>query len=153
MVDVVDGPESVLITLRDTTTGATSLVEARHVVAADGAHSATRRAVGVAMHGPDRLEDGANVLFHAPLWDLLGEHRYGIYAADDGEHQGIFLPAGTGDRWLFGLGASAHRGEAEQYTPQGLTRLLRACSGVADLPVRLERFGTLEHRLHHSAAA
>ena len=36
-------------------TGAPRIVRARYLVAADGAHSAVRRALGIAMRGPDRL--------------------------------------------------------------------------------------------------
>jgi putative polyketide hydroxylase len=78
VVDVSDRPDGVQATLRDLTTGETRLVRARYLVATDGAHSATRAGLGIAMHGPDQLVHSANVLFHAPLWSVLGEHRYGI---------------------------------------------------------------------------
>jgi putative polyketide hydroxylase len=58
VVDVTDGPDAVRVTRRDAVTRATRVVNARYVVAADGAHSPVRRAVGIAMNGPDRLAAG-----------------------------------------------------------------------------------------------
>ncbi len=104
VVDVAEGPDAVQVVLRDSTTGAERVVETGYVVAADGFRSAVRHAIGIPMDGPDNLSTSAMALFRAPLWDLLGGHRYGIYGVDHAEGQGTFLPAGRGDRWLFGVG-------------------------------------------------
>ena len=85
VVDVADGPDAVRVALRDVTTGATRFVEADYVVGADGAYSAVRRSVGMPMHGSDRLATTTTALFRAPLWELLGDYRYGIYGVDHAE--------------------------------------------------------------------
>jgi putative polyketide hydroxylase len=126
--------------VRDTATGGTDVVEAEHVVAADGARSAVRRAVGIALHGPDDLAASAIAVFHAPLWQLLGPHRYGIYTVAGG---GTFLPAGPGDRWLYGVGTYDPAVEgAGDFTADRFAASIRAGAGVPDLPVRVERWGT-----------
>ena len=141
VVEVAGRPEAVGVALRDAATGATRAVDARYVVAADGAHSAVRCALGIEMHGPDRLAASATALFRAPLWDLLGVHRYGIYGVDHAEGQGTFLPAGPGDRWLYGVAYDPrHEGPAD-FTAERFTRLIRLGSGVADLAPRVERVG------------
>ena len=148
VVDVAAGPDAVRVALRDTGTGvagATRVVDAGYVIAADGASSAVRRAVGIPMHGPDSLSAAATALFRAPLWDLLGPHRYGIYVVDHAAGQGTFLPAGRDDRWLYGV----ENYDPEQEGPADLTaerftRLIRLGAGVFDLPVRIERIGTFE---------
>ena len=48
-------PDGVRAVLRDVTGGSERIVEARYLVAADGAHSSVRAALGIDMHGPDRL--------------------------------------------------------------------------------------------------
>jgi putative polyketide hydroxylase len=78
--------------------GASRFVDARYLIAADGAHSAVRRALAIEMRGPDRLVEATTALFHAPLWELLSDLRYGLYAITNPEAEGVFLPAGRGDR-------------------------------------------------------
>jgi putative polyketide hydroxylase len=102
VVDVDEDSVGVRVTLRRRATGAERHVRARHVVAADGAHSAVRRRLGIAMHGPDRLMECATVLFRAPLWHLVGERRHGYYDVTVPGAEGLLLPAG-GDRWLYGV--------------------------------------------------
>jgi 2-polyprenyl-6-methoxyphenol hydroxylase-like FAD-dependent oxidoreductase len=142
VVDVAEGPDTVRVVLRDVTTSTARVVEASYVLAADGSRSAVRQAVGIPMYGPDNLAASAMALFRAPLWDLLGEHRYGIYGVDHAEGQGTFLPAGRGDRWLFGVGYDAERKGPADFTPERLSRLIRLGAGVADLAPRIERVGT-----------
>jgi putative polyketide hydroxylase len=142
VVKVMDGLDTVRVAVRDATTGTTRVVDARYVVAADGAHSAVRRAVGISMRGPDRLAASATALFRAPLWELLGAHRYGIYGVDHAEGKGTFLPAGSGDRWLYGVGYDPDREGSADFTAARFTRLIRLGAGVADLAARVERVGT-----------
>jgi putative polyketide hydroxylase len=137
VVDVSDRPDGVQATLRDLTTGETRLVRARYLVATDGAHSATRAGLGIAMHGPDQLVHSANVLFHAPLWSVLGEHRYGIYFVAIPGAAGVFVPAGRGDRWVYGV----HTEAPAELTADDFIRRIRLGAGVADLRPRIVRTG------------
>ena len=142
LVDLAERPDAVRVRLRDAATRATRAVEAAYVVAADGAHSTVRRAAGIPMHGPDRLAASATAVFHTPLWDLLGPHRYGIYVVSHAEGQGTFLPAGPGDRWLYGLGGyDPDREDPASFTAERFARLIRLGAGVADLAPRVERLG------------
>jgi putative polyketide hydroxylase len=102
VVDLDGDDDGVRVTLRERATGAEREVHARHLVAADGAHSAVRRRLGIAMHGPDRLMECATVLFRAPLWQLVGDRRHGYYDVTVPGAEGLLLPAG-GDRWLYGV--------------------------------------------------
>jgi len=72
-----------------------------YVVAADGARSRVRAALGIGMAGPDGLETACTTPFEAPLWDVVGDRRYGIYWITDPAARGLLLPAG-GDRWIYG---------------------------------------------------
>lgn len=131
LTGIVAGHDGARASLRDVRTGATRTVEARYVVAADGARSAVRAALGIELGGPDNLMAGFTTLFRAPLWDVVGDRRHVIYSVTHEAAPGAFIPAG--DRWLFGL-----RGE-DAPDAREAAKLIRLGAGVADLPVRIER--------------
>jgi putative polyketide hydroxylase len=132
--------DEVEVVLRDLATGAVDTVRTRYVIAADGAHSRIRRALGIAMRGPDDIGHVVSALFRAPLWPVVGDHRHGIYSVDRPEGAGTFLPAGRGDRWTYGTWVERH--EIDHYTPQRFVERIRAGAGIADLDVAIERTGS-----------
>jgi putative polyketide hydroxylase len=132
LTGVFAGPDGARAQLRDVSTGALRAVHARYVVAADGARSALRRALGIPMIGPDDLMAGFTTLFHAPLWDVVGEHRHLIYSVTHAATPGSFIPAGPSDRWLLGLPGDAP-------DDRHAAKLIRLGAGVPDLPVQVER--------------
>ena len=91
------------------------------------------------MHGPDGLAHVVNAVFRAPLWRVVGEHRYGIYSVDHPDGAGTFLPAGRGDRWGYGTWVDPQ--DIEGYTPERFVRRIRAGAGIDDLDVSIERTG------------
>ena len=122
--------------LRDVRTGALHAVHARHVVAADGARSAVRSALGIALSAPAGVVmEGFTTLFRAPLWEVVGERRHLLYSVTHSETPGTFLPAGPSDRWLFGLRSEGAQAPDERRAAE----LIRIGAGVPDLPVRVER--------------
>jgi putative polyketide hydroxylase len=116
------------VVLRDVCTGGRRTVHAGFVVAADGARSAVRRAVGIRMAGAEGVLEGVTTLIRSPLWHVVGPHRHVLYSATIPDAPGTFLPAGPGDRWLYGA--------AEDDRP--VADLIRLGAGVPDLPVRVE---------------
>ncbi len=134
-------PNGVRILLSDAAGGPSRVVEASYLIAADGAHSTVRRALGIEMHGPDRLMEAVSTLFRAPLTELLGHHRYGLYAVMHPEAEGVFLPAGRGDRWLYATMNEPGGGVAE-LTEERMAERIRVGAGVPALEPRIERIGT-----------
>ena len=129
--------DGVTVELRQRATGERRTVRAGHLVGADGAHSRTRGLLGIAMDGPDHLDEQLTVLFEAPLDDVVGDRRYGIYFIQHPEAGGVFVPNGGGDRWLYGRGWEPEQERLEDYTDARLAALIRTAAGVADLPVRV----------------
>jgi 2-polyprenyl-6-methoxyphenol hydroxylase-like FAD-dependent oxidoreductase len=138
LVEVDSGPDGVRAVLRDVAGGERRTVHARYLVAADGAHSRVRARLGIRMHGPDHLTDAVTALFRAPLWKLVGEHRYGLYAITKPAADGVFLPAGIGDRWLY---ATELDRELADVTEETMARRIRLGAGAADVRPRIERIG------------
>ena len=51
------------------------------MIGADGARSVVRRRLGIGVSETEDLLEALSVL-HAPLWEVVGRHRYGIYVTD-----------------------------------------------------------------------
>ena len=129
------------IGLRDHETGARRNVLADYVIGADGARSAVRSSIGIGRQSTERLVESLSVLFHAPLWDVVGEHRFGIYSINDPSMPGTFLPAGQGDRWLYAFGWDPAVEKITDYTEDRFAALIRSAAGVDDLPIKVDSFG------------
>ena len=129
--------DSVTVELRQRATGERRTVRAGYLVGADGAHSRTRGLLGIAMDGPDHLDEQLTVLFEAPLGEVVGDRRYGIYFIQHPEAGGVFVPNGGGDRWLYGRGWEPEHERLEDYTDARLAGLIRTAAGDAGLPVRV----------------
>src|SRR5262245_22635810 len=140
LVELVTGPDAVQATLRDDA-GREHGVRAAFLVAADGARSAIRAGLGIAMSGSELVMSGVNAVFHAPLWSLLGERRYGIYLTAHEGMEGIFLPAGPEDRWGFGWTVAGPAPDTLP-SPDEMAGRIRHAAGVPGLPVRIERVGS-----------
>ena len=63
VVGVEADADGVEVVLRDARVAASARCTRRYLVAADGAHSAVRRALGIPMRGPDHLMEAVTALF------------------------------------------------------------------------------------------
>jgi len=139
LLAIDDDGERVRTTVRHAT-GALRTVEARYMVAADGAHSAVRRMLGVEVQEREGSLGGVQVVFRAPLWDLLRDLRYALYVVTDPDAPGLFLPAGPTDRWVYGPGMPADDERSPGVDTDRLVEQIRRGAGV-DLDPRIERIG------------
>ena len=140
-VDVRHTPEHAVLTLRDADSRQKFELAAEYVIAADGAKSRMRSALGIHHTGLDGLIEGVMVEFHAPLWELMGEHRHGVYAISDPEAEGILIPAGPDDRWLYGTDFDRDLAQNTAAARERLRQLIERAAGVPGLPIRIDRFG------------
>jgi putative polyketide hydroxylase len=142
LVSLENDRSGVRATVRDLASGRHRVVRARYLLAADGVRSRVRSALGVAQHGADHLHESVSVLFHAPLWDVAGAHRYGIYGVTHPEAAGTLLPAG-GDRWIYAFEWDPAREQLDRYTTERLTDLIRLASGASALAPRITNVGAV----------
>jgi 2-polyprenyl-6-methoxyphenol hydroxylase-like FAD-dependent oxidoreductase len=140
LVGLRRGPDGYVVTLCDVASSARWDVTAQYVVGADGAHSTVRRELGIGGTTTSRLTEVTTAVFHAPLWDLVGEHRYGIYAIEHPEATGTFLPAGQTDRWVCGFEATDARPDAPDASE--FVDLIRVAAGHPRLRVEVGPVGT-----------
>ena len=112
--------DGVTVTLREG--DETSTVRAEYVIGADGAHSAVRRRAGIAMDGPGDLGAYLAVLFRAPLADVVGDRRHGLYMLTRQGPPWVFLPTDCHDRWVFSMTWDPTRETRADYPPRAPRR-------------------------------
>jgi putative polyketide hydroxylase len=93
------------------------------------------------MEGPDDLGACFTVTFRAPLMAHLGDRRHGLYMVGHPEAGGVYLPTDNRDRWVFSQPYDPSVTKPQEIPHERLIELIRMGSGVADLPVRIERVG------------
>ncbi|MEU2436615.1 FAD-dependent monooxygenase [Streptomyces rubradiris] len=111
-------------------------IRARYLVAADGARSAVRQALGIGTSGPGTLGDPLiSVLFQADLDDLTRGHTFITCDITNPQAPGGLLPVDGEGEWIYHFRYSPEAGErAEDFTPERCAeRIRRAVAPAADL--------------------
>jgi putative polyketide hydroxylase len=114
-------------------------VHARHVIGADGIRSKVREEIGITTESSENLAQRLVLLFRAPLWELVRQHRYGIYFVTEQPADSSFLPVGKPDRWMLGMTWEGAPEEIESLTQASLKKWIREAAGDPGLPIEVER--------------
>jgi putative polyketide hydroxylase len=139
LVGVESRGDGVALTVRDTDDRRERRIHARYLIAADGPRSTVRRALGIEASRREELEERMAVLFRAPIWDLLGDHRYAIYLVAGGGRSSAFIPSGRPDRWVFAIDWDSARRRAADLEPSEVRGWIREAAGAPKLDARIER--------------
>jgi putative polyketide hydroxylase len=107
---------------------------ADYLVAADGARSPVRAALGIGCRGHGHLADNLDLYFRADLTDLAREKPFNLCQIENPVASGAFLSVNGTDRWLF---STADFPEAGTLGDRDWHDLLRIVIGVPDLDVEL----------------
>ena len=129
-------PGAVTGVLTDRTTGAETPFTARYLIAAEGAQSRVRRALGVTMVGEEKVYDSVNILFHADLTQWVEHRPAALYFVELDDLRATFLTINGRDRWGFLIhGPKQYGWQPKDFTPEFCAELIRKGAGVPDLPV------------------
>jgi putative polyketide hydroxylase len=134
--DVWQATDGLRLRLRAGDGGMSRILRARYVIGADGARSVVRQRLGVGNFTTDDLVKAHSVVFHAPLWEVVGPHRYGIYLTET-PMLASFFPAGQTDRWLYGFSFDPEEQGTAPLTEEQVIARIRSGAGVPDLPIRV----------------
>jgi 2-polyprenyl-6-methoxyphenol hydroxylase-like FAD-dependent oxidoreductase len=129
-------PAGVTAELTDRRDGTSRVVRADYLIAADGANSSVREAIGIVMAGHD-ISTEINVLFEADLSRALGAKRAILYRLHNQwlPEGGLFRNVDGRNRWtLFTRGT----GDA---APERIAEIIRGCAGDPDLAVEIVASG------------
>jgi 2-polyprenyl-6-methoxyphenol hydroxylase-like FAD-dependent oxidoreductase len=125
-------------TLADRVSGAETRVRAQYVIAADGAQSRIRRAVGVKMLGTEHVYESVNVLLNADLRPWTEHRPSALYFVEQPGLKATFLTINGRDRWGFLVNSlSAYGLTPADFTPERTVEMIRLAVGVPDLPVTI----------------
>jgi putative polyketide hydroxylase len=140
LVALDQGGHGVRATLLDRESGQQRQIDTRYLIAADGAHSTARTALGIAMEGPDDLAVYERVEFRAALDRAVGQRRHALYVLKHPAVDGAVLARrGPQDRWGLSRERPAVAPGMDELTDDDLIAMIRLATGVEDLDVAIER--------------
>jgi putative polyketide hydroxylase len=120
-------------TLHDLITGEKTRIAARFMVAADGAGSGVRSALGIELDGPDNGVEFININFRADLGSVVGERPAIIHWVINSRSSGGLITVDGRNRWLF----TALQPIDHELADDWCVQLVRDAVGIPDLPVEI----------------
>jgi 2-polyprenyl-6-methoxyphenol hydroxylase-like FAD-dependent oxidoreductase len=103
-------------------------IQADYLIAADGAHSSVREALGIARSGRGSLGSAVNVYFRADLREVVRGREFNLCEIVNDWLPGAFASVDGTDRWLFSAsGGKRPTAEWEELIPRSI--------GVPDLDI------------------
>lgn len=138
--------------LRHRDTGETHTVRAQYLIAADGAHSRIRDALGVRMRGHGTFSNSVTIYFRANLRGLLEGKPWAVVYANHPRLRGFFRFEKPFDSAFLVVNTLGDAGRPNVDVSAGLTsdgalQLVRTAIGSAEIPV------TIENVMHWQATA
>ncbi|MBU3064767.1 FAD-dependent oxidoreductase [Nocardia sp. NEAU-G5] len=137
VLDLAQDADGVTATLRRRADGHEYRLRARYVVAADGATSPIREALGIARHGAGLLSVQRSILFTAPALEAYLEKGVVQFEIEQPDFQ-AFLTTYSDGRWVLMLGDDVERSAEEEF------RAVRRAIGRDDVPVEIVTTGRWE---------
>jgi putative polyketide hydroxylase len=138
LTSFTQGDNGVTGVLTDRLTGEQTPFKARYLIAAEGAQSKVRRALGVKMAGHEKVYDSVNILFQAELTQWVKDRPAALYFVEQDNLRATFLTINGTDRWGFLIhGPKQYGWKPEDFTPEFCAKLIRDGIGVPDIPVKV----------------
>ncbi len=141
----------VAIEVQDTAGGTTYVLEGAALVATDGAESAVRTELDIALEGPRNLAHFINCYFRSPIEPHLGDRKAVIFFITSSTTRGVLQPLDGRGRWLCQINVPAAEWDTALFTPDRCQAWIRGAVGVPDLPAEILSVG--KWRMNATVAA
>lgn len=143
MISFEQDADGVTAVIRDRSSGQTTTVRARYMIAADGTHSRVREQLGIPLRGHGLLSKSITIYFRGNVGHLLrGRNLSVIYVYND-TLTGFFRIEKPFDSGFLAVNSIGPPSRPNMDVWEGLTdercqELIRASLGVDDVPVTIE---------------
>ncbi len=118
--------------IRDLASGGTREVRSRYLLAADGAGSRVRRALGIEAVGPARLGSFVMIHFEAKLRPWVGRRPAVLYWTTAPGATGTFVAHDIDSTWVYMHAFDPDRESADDYTEAVCTDIVRRALGTSE---------------------
>ncbi|MEM7181299.1 MAG: FAD-dependent monooxygenase [Spirochaetota bacterium] len=129
-----DGVNCIVRRLSD---GTSTAIKSRYVICADGAGGRTRLALGIKMHGPERIQDFVNAYFTNDLSEYVNTTAK-LYWICKPECAGTFIAHHPKKRWVYHLPIYPPYEKVEDYTPEILQLRIRDALAAPNMDIQIE---------------
>jgi putative polyketide hydroxylase len=135
--------------LRDCTLGADNVrleceqgqgkltIDARYVIAADGARSFVRERLGIGMTGRGRIGRQLGIYFEADLWSLVEKRPYLLWWIFNAETCGVLIALDGRRRWTYNFAFDPEKQRVEEFTIERCEAIVRAAIGANEVPLTI----------------
>lgn len=128
--------------VRDHTTGTVHEIRSRWLLAADGAASPVRRALGIAPLGPDRLQSFVMIHLDADFRALVGDRRGVLYWTTAPDATGTFVAHDLASTWVYMHPFDPDAESAADYGDARCAAIVRRALGTAAYPFTIRTIRT-----------
>lgn len=152
MTDFAEEPDGIRAHIRHRDTGETTVVRARYMIAADGAHSRVRERLGIRMNGRGAFSNSVTIYFRANVAPLLRGRNLSVIYVNNAELRGFFRfekPFESGFLAVNAIGDPDHpiADVSTGLTDAACMDMVHVALGSRDVPV------TIENVMHWKASA
>lgn len=133
--------DGVTSTVRDLGRDEAATIRSRYVIAADGAGSRVRQALGIEMQGPPRIQSFLMIHFGANLRSLVRDRPGVLHFVLDPEATGSFIAHDVDREWVFMHAIDPDRESEADYDDARCRGLVVRAIG-ADVPIEILHKGT-----------
>jgi len=128
--------DEVVSSVQDTAHGLPLQIRSRFVIAADGAASRCRAALGVTMIGPEKLRDFVSAYFEADLSAVV-KTRGKLYFTFTPEAPGVFVAHHVEKRWVFHSVVATPHEKIADVTEHVMRARILAALGDPTIPIAI----------------